>query len=195
MTSAPKNVTPFFHVRFTMVFSELPDMSDNSHEFLQQYQKEKEQVNTLSLQSLSHFTNGGCCQEGRNGHGGRNGNNHSTSGGESLGQKSGRSGLGQHGDGGRRSYTSSPTGNYRPSPPPHTYTSSHPHPPQQAPAITTTSHVHPTNSHSLLQPPVVGGPHGENYHSQNLVPPSGGGPHRLHSELGSTRYQPYSIRR
>lgn len=194
MTSAPKNVTPFFHVRFTMVFSELPDMSDNSHEFLQQYQKEKEQVNTLSLQSLSHFTNGGCCQEGRNGHGGRNGNNHSTSGGESLGQKSGRSGLGQHGDGGRRSYTSSPTGNYRPSPP-HTYTSSHPHPPQQAPAITTTSHVHPTNSHSLLQPPVVGGPHGENYHSQNLVPPSGGGPHRLHSELGSTRYQPYSIRR
>lgn len=27
-----------------MVFSELPDMSDASHEFLQQYQKEKEQV-------------------------------------------------------------------------------------------------------------------------------------------------------
>ena len=33
-------------------------MSDTSHEFLQQYQKEKEQVNTLSLCSFSLFTNG-----------------------------------------------------------------------------------------------------------------------------------------
>ena len=28
--------------RFTMVFSEVPDMSDTSHDFVQQHQKEKE---------------------------------------------------------------------------------------------------------------------------------------------------------
>jgi hypothetical protein len=152
---------------FTMVFSELPDMSDPSHDFAQQHQRE----------------------DGRIGHHiSRNGSNGVTAGGENHGgsgqKNSGRLGLGQHADG-RRSYTSSPTGDYRPSPH-HTHISSQPSQ-QTHSLLVPTSHMHPT--HSLLPPSVMGGPHGEIHHSQNL------GPHRTRQETGGTRYHPYSIRR
>ena len=224
------HLCPLF-LRFTMVFSELPDMSDPSHDFAQQHQREVNcpepspflscdscGLDTLAFSShlfpfptfpspppppsppphslmpsslppsfLSQsFVS---LQDGRIGHHiSRNGSNGVTAGGENHGgsgqKNSGRLGLGQHADG-RRSYTSSPTGDYRPSPP-HTHTSSQPSQ-QTHSLLVPTSHMHPT--HSLLPPSVMGGPHGENHHSQNL------GPHRTRQETGGTRYHPYSIRR
>ena len=40
-TSLPTTCISLHLCRFTMVFSEVPDMSDASHDFIQQYQKEK----------------------------------------------------------------------------------------------------------------------------------------------------------
>lgn len=177
---------------FTMVFSEQPDMSDTSHDFLQQHQREKETQET-----------------GRNGshhEGSRNSNGHGDPPhGNRTGQtnNSGRPISRLHSmetKRGSSSYSVSPTGDHRPSLSHHMH---HHNNPQQQHTLQNSHSMSPSSSGSNssigsggssmpLLPPSAR----DNHHHQMNSGGSGGGPLRpRHPDAPTSRYHPYPNRR